>query len=319
MALTHSTVATGTNDGTKQVSVTAWNAGHTIDSSGVDIPSSSTLPTAPAAANGRHFTRALAGKQLGGILGPDGQPVAFAPHPATQRIMRINPQEGVTTLTQDGVTVTQQGTITLVSGALTTAATRMRKVRWASAAAINSMAGFGFGGARYITVGSGAGVGGFFMHCRFGVGDAVTTGNPFTFVGMQAANPNANNAPNTLLNCVGMAALSTDTSQWYMVYGGSAAQTAIALGTALGGTTGANPPTAIYDLVLYAPSNATTVNYQVTNVTSGVVVSGTLTGTSGTALPASTTALQATCFRSTNTGTTAVNFDLVSFYVEMDY
>jgi hypothetical protein len=123
--------------------------------------------------------------------------------------------------------------------------------------------------------------------------------------------------PNTLTNSVGVAQLSTDATQWYLVYGGSAAQTAIALGTTLGSP---NLTTTAYELALFAPPSLNgTVGYEVTNLNSGVIVSGTLTpGTPGTQTPLSTTLLAPRIWRTNNATAAAVAFDNCSIYIETD-
>jgi hypothetical protein len=97
-------------------------------------------------------------------------------------------------------------------------------------------------------------------------------------------------------------------------YGGSAAQTPIALGT--------NFPVALntgYELILTNVYNSTnTVYYRVTNINTGNFAEGTLTGTAGTAIPSSSTFMHPTLWRTNNTAAVAVGFDVISVYMETD-
>ena len=99
-----------------------------------------------------------------------------------------------------------------------------------------------------------------------------------------------------------------------MYYGGSAAQTPIALG--------ANFPVALntgYELILSNVYNSSTnVYYRVTNLNTGNFAEGTLTGTAGTAIPASSTFMHPTLWRTNNSAAVAVAFDVISIYVETD-
>jgi len=122
-----------------------------------------------------------------------------------------------------------------------------------SSATAGSFAGHYLTAAQY-TVGNGAGLGGFFYSCRFAFSDAAAVAGVRAFVGLSSSVATATNVePNTIVNCIGLAQLSTDTTQLYLVYGGSVAQTAIGLGAnfppmAATGATGGN----VYVLTLFS-------------------------------------------------------------------
>ena len=143
---------------------------------------------------------------------------------------------------------------------------------------------------------------------------ASVSGERF-FIGLRNVTTAATNVePNTLTNTVGIAQLSTDNTQFYLVYGGSTAQTAIALGTSLG-----SPSTLtadIYELSISAPSTtANTFYVTLTNVFTGSTVSQTLTGSS-TVIPQSTTLLTHRAWKTNNTTAASVAFDISSIYFE---
>ena len=107
----------------------------------------------------------------------------------------------------------------------------MRRLGYVSSATAGSLAG------QYISVaqfsaGSGSYDGsGFFYICRFIPSSASTVSGMRFFVGMSSNISAATNVdPSTLTNSIGVGQLSTDATQLYLCYGGSAAQTTIALG-----------------------------------------------------------------------------------------
>ena len=88
------------------------------------------------------------------------------------------------------------------------------------------------------------------------------------------------------------------------------------LGTGLGAPT---LTSTVFELTLYAPPTLNnTVYYTVTNVGTGVSVTGTLTGTAGTALPSGTTLLAPRIWRTNNATAAAVGMDIGSIYIETD-
>jgi hypothetical protein len=128
--------------------------------------------------------------------------------------------------------------------------------------------------------------------------------------------------PNTLINSIGLARLSTDSTQLYIVYGGSAAQTAIALGTNFPPQTGSGSTTGIvYDLSLFSPPNQNgVIYYYVERVGTSFVSQGVITPTTvGVQTPASTTLLAHRAWVCNNTTALAAGIDIISVYIETDY
>lgn len=171
--------------------------------------------------------------------------------------------------------------------------------------------------------GDGAGLGGFFYSCRFGFSDAATVSGARAFVGMSSlvAAP-TNVEPNTLTNCIGLAQLSTDATQLFLVYGGSAAQTAIGLGTNFPPMAGVGAANGIaYDLTLFCPTSGNgIVNYRVERIGTSFVAEGTLTPTTvGTQTPAATTLMTHRAWRTNNATLLAVGIDMLNVYIETDY
>ncbi|MFZ2719803.1 MAG: hypothetical protein WAZ27_02930, partial [Minisyncoccia bacterium] len=102
----------------------------------------------------------------------------------------------------------------------------------------------------------------------------------------------------------------------HIVYGGSAAQTPIDLGSTFDCSARS---TEAYELALYAPAGSNnTVYYEVTKLSTDETASGTLTGTAGTALPSSSTLLAYRAWKTNNATALAVGFDIASIYLETD-
>ena len=281
----------------------------------LDQNDNTTLPTGNTM---NYVALNMAGRMMPAFQASD-QDGVIQPHLNKNRIYMWMPV-GLNTTTAPavlpGTTVyTAVGTATARAFATTNILTRTTRVSYVSAATAGSLASLRVPSA-FITTGSGT-LGGFTMGIRFAVPDAGVVGGRM-FVGVSSSTGAATNVePSTLLNSFGVAQLSTDATQWYFVYGGSAAQTAVALGTGLGAPTLTNT---VWDLVLFSPVNQNgVIGYQLTNLSSGVTVRNTITpGTPGTQTPASTTALTVQTWRTNNATASAVAIDFVSQYIETD-
>jgi hypothetical protein len=121
---------------------------------------------------------------------------------------------------------------------------------------------------------------------------------------------------NTLTNSIGIGQLSTDATQWYWIQGGSSAQSAMAIGASIGAPAGNS--TTVWELAIYCPNNiANTYYLLLTNVTTGVTASTTMSGTSAQ-IPLSTTLLAHRHWICNNATALAVSMDLCSLYIETD-
>lgn len=324
MALKHTFVSTRPEGSDASLVRTSnWNADHTIDAGGITIPFSSTAPTSPAADNVTIFCREIANRAMPGFVGPSGLDSALQPFLARNKVAFWNPPGNATTAPG----VFGFGTFTIVSNAgstftarnvaTTNVLTRMKRVAVVSTNTSGTLGSLRDPQAQY-TTGTGSGLGGFHYVARFATSDASTVSGARAFIGLTSAtNAPTNVEPSTLTNCIGVAQLSTDATQWYLVYGGSAAQTPIALGTALGAPT---LNTTAFDLAMFsAPSANGVVHYQVTNIGTGETVTGTLTpGTPGVQTPLNTTLLAPRFWRTNNNTGSVVGLDICSLYIETD-
>lgn len=211
--------------------------------------------------------------------------------------------------------MTGLGTLTARNVATTNRLTRAKRLGRVSAATAGSQAGWHNSGSGHNqwTVGGASG-GGFDAIFVFGVSDASLVSGAHQFVGLRNATaaPTATTNPSTLTNVIGLAQLN-GSANWHIVYGGSAAQTAVDTGIAV-------DLTGLLELRLFArPDVNNKVSWRLENITSGSVASGELTGTAGTALPANTTFLGPAFYRSNNATAAAVGLDMARWYIESDF
>jgi hypothetical protein len=166
------------------------------------------------------------------------------------------------------------------------------------------------------TAGTGSNDGsGFIYKTMFVPSNAAAVSGERFFIGLMNSTSAATNVePNTLTNCIGIAQLSTDNTQFYLVYGGSAAQTAVALGTGIGSPS--SQSTSLFELSIDAPQEtANTFTVTVTNIGTGVTFTQTLTG-NDTVIPQSTTLLAHKAWKTNNATALAVGFDIASISFE---
>jgi hypothetical protein len=256
------------------------------------------------------------GRKMFGQAGPSGIEYTFQPAIHGNKIAFWSPPGNATTV--PGVfgmaALTATGTATARNVATTNMLTRTKRLAVVSNNGAGNLAGFRAAALQY-TVGNGSGIGGFMHVVRFGVADAQTATRMFIGLRNVVTAP-TNVEPSTLTNCIGVGNGAANTNL-FIYYGGSAAQTPINLGAGFPCNTNSLD---LYELILFAPPNSNnTVGYQVIRLNSGTTVSGTLTGTAGTALPLSTTLLAQNDFRTNNASAGAVGLDYVSIYTETDY
>lgn len=278
--------------------------------------------TVPPVGKTTAWGKNIAKRGLIAVMGPSGMDYPLQPSIWRQKIGLWTPPGNSTTVPGVvGFTApTAVGTATARTVAITSVATRMRRLGYVSAATAAALCGQYVAAAQF-TLGSGGSTdgSGFFYSCRFIVSDAAAVAGARMFVGMSSTVAAPTNVePTTLLNSIGIAQLSTDNTQLYIVYGGSAAQAAIPLGTnftPIQGTQNA------YDLTLFAPPNANgVIHYRVDKINSGIFTEGTITpGTVGVQTPLSTTLMAHRAWRTNNATALAVGIDICNIYIETDF
>jgi hypothetical protein len=278
----------------------------------------SSNPTAPAAGNLVVYSKALSGRMLLKQAGPSGLTTSLQPFLARNKIgYWASPGNATTVPGVFGYTApTVGGTATARNVATTSMFTRTRRLGYVSSATAGSLS-YQYVAVAQVTVGDGAGNGGFQKICRFGISDAAAVSGARMFCGVSSSVIAPTNVePSTLTNSIGVGHGAADTTM-HIYYGGSAAQTPIDLGANFPANTRS---TDLYDLALFAPPNSNnTVYYEVSRLNTGDVATGTLTGTAGTAIPNATTLLSyQRIWRTNNATALAVGYDILSDYIETD-
>ena len=133
-----------------------------------------------------------------------------------------------------------------------------------------------------------------------------------SFVGLSASTGTPSNTePSSINNSVGIGMISTSTNL-HIITRSSTAATTIDLGTSFPANTF---DTDMYELILFAPPNGSTIGYKVTRLNTGGTTSGTLT----TNLPVNTTLMGIQQWINNNSSGQSYGIDLVSTYIETDY
>ena len=322
-------VGIGTTDPRDRLQVFGGNISVGIDTANVTVitpnyitlSTQGNLPAVPPAGEIQVFSKNIATRSMLAQQGPSGIDTAIQPFFGKNRVYYWAPV-GLNTVTAPAAQLsatafTAVGTATARAWASTNIRTRMTRMAYVSVATVGGLASLRVATA-WLTTGDGNGLGGFTYICRMGVSDAAAVAGARMFVGLSASTAAATNVePSTLVNSLGFAQLSTDNTQWYFVYGGSAAQTAIPLGTALGAPT---LTTTSWDAALFSsPGSNGVIGYTMTNIGTGASVSGSITpATPGTQTPANTTALTPQIWRTNNATALAVAIDFMSLYIETD-
>ena len=313
MGIKHNHTATGTNDGTKQVSVDRWNEDHKIDAE-LNIPALAVDPIAPPDGFLNVYAKKLGGRTMLMQMGPSGLDTSFQPNLGGNKVALWMPPGGSTTV--PGVfgmaALTALGTATSRVVAVTSLLTRMTRLGYVSAATAGSLCGVREAVAKY-TTGAGGGLGGFFARYRFGVSDAAAVATARMFVGLSASTAAPTNVePNTLVNSIGIAKLSTSNNLHIYCAGSSAGANLIDLGANFPANTLSADA---YELTLFSSPGGGNIGYRVTRLNTGHVTEGTIT----TGLPTSSTLLCHQLWRTNGTTALAVGLDVCGIYIETDY
>lgn len=273
-------------------------------------------PTAPAADTVKLFAR-KAGRMLPAFIGPSGLETAIQPHMGRNKIGYWNSPGNSTTL--PGVfgmsAPTAQGTVTARNVATTNIATRVRRLGYVSAATAAGLCGHYSTVAQY-TVGDGAGLGGFYFETTIVPSSAAAVAGGRMFIGFSTSVAAPTNVePSTLTNAFGIAKLSSS-QNLHVVYGGSAAQTPIDLGSDF-------PADSLtvdaYDIVLFCPPSSSDVHWQVRRLGTAFIAQGVIANSDSTVLPPASTLLAHRIWRTNNATAAAVAIDISNVYIETDY
>lgn len=283
---------------------------------GVDIASGSLQmaaitdePSVPTAGSMKIYAKEIAGRMILKSVGPSGLDTPYQPALFANNIAILLPSTG-TAINTLGMPNTTVGTASTPAITTTNLANSMRRVRVASATTANAAAELR-SAAPLVWRGNAAGLGGFFYASRFST--STTTANQRLFSGLTATTGATSTSinPSAIVNMLGVGWDSADANLQIMHNDGAGTATKIDLG--------ANFPTnnigAVYELILYAAANGSSIGYRVQRLDTGASTSGTIS----TDMPSSTALLTHHQYMNNGGTAAAVQINVNRVYVESDY
>lgn len=270
-------------------------------------------PAAPAAGI-ILFSKNIGARSIPAFIGPAGLDSALQPMLSRKKVAWACGGGG-NTLTAMGVVLTATGTLTAPTYASTNLHQSVSRVEYlVTAASTTAVAGFR-GSVANLWRGNAAGLGGFYFSCRWGPATGVATTTNRAFVGVRAATGAPTDVqPSTLVSCIGMGWDAADTNIQLLSNDASGTCAKVDLGASFPVPTADR--TSLYELVLFCKPNDTGISYQVTNLVTGAVASGTITAAAD--LPSSTTFLLPFGYMSVGGTSSVIGLALLNLYVESD-
>lgn len=305
MGIRHAYTATGTNDGAKQVSVDRWNADHSI-SDQLDFPAI-TDPSAPGTDVLRVYAKNVGGRMMLKHVGPSGVDTPVQPFLGMNACRIVNTGTGTTAALVVNVFNTAF-TASASTYAQSTPATgsrksKMRRSTLTSAATAGAIA---YIKGNYLECALETG---FFFVARIGL-DTMASGQ-LGFFGLWSSVTALTATTNPVTSTVAHVGLAfqANTGNWQLVTADGSTVSATDLGANFALNT-----TDMVELVLFSAPGGVDIKYRVTNMTSGKVVSGTLSSS----LPGSAVYMTFHESMANNATAAAVAFSHKVLYLETD-
>jgi hypothetical protein len=256
------------------------------------------------------YAKNIGGRVLPKWIGPSGVDVPFQPNIAFNNLSYIVPGGGAT-IDTFGCTVTTVGTVTNPALSSTNLKTQTRRFALTSGTTAGNS-----GSVRVSNLecwrGNAAGLGGFYVTTRFGFSGSLQTGMR-SFVGLMDTTGSLaliNPITDTTLAKVGIA-ITASNNNWHIINNtAGTTPTAASLGAGFPADT-----TTLYELILHCRPSGSAIDYRVTNLSSSLQASGSLT----TNLPAATTFLGRYGWVTNNATAAAVALEISKLTLETDY
>jgi hypothetical protein len=282
---------------------------------GLVIPSSISIPAAPGSNQTKIYSKNHGGRPMLTWLTTAAAEDVSQPHIGELKVQQWSAAGNSTTITAVGAAaLTATGTATTLNMATTNIYTQMKSLEYlVTVAATTAVAGFR-GAANQYWFGNAAGRGGFHFICRFGPSTGVATTTSRLFVGMTNSTAAPTDVePSTLVNMFGIGYDAADANINWMVNDGTGIATKVDLGASFPVPT--SDRTNMYELAMYVVPNTTEVFYELTNIATGAVA----TGSSNTNLPTNTTLLSPRGWMSVGGTSSVIGIALSTLYLETDY
>lgn len=271
---------------------------------GPDMPE----PSAPAA-GAKLFSRFLTGRNMASQIGPSGMFYTFQPGIYGQKIATLIPNANATTVTTLGAVWTAAGTATARPQSNASFVSSVARIGYVTANPSGSSAGVRSAVAQFWR-GDAANRGGFFFSCRFFI--ASTQASQRSFVGLYGTTAAiANVEPSTLLNVLGFANDTTQSTLQFIYNDGAGAVSTIAL-TGFAAQTTAS--TNFYEARMYCKPNDTAVYYSIQLIPTGTYLEGSVS----TNIPLNTQFLAPHVWTNNGGSNGTLGIDVINLYVETD-
>jgi hypothetical protein len=268
-------------------------------------------PTAPEADNLHVYASDSGGKMLLRAKGPSGLDTALQPAMFGNGFFMASPGTTTAMNVMGGPVLTTVGTMSHPALASSSIRQQTSRAQILSASTADSVAStrVNFGRAWR---GDSAGLGGFFLRLRFSMVSTVATQR--CFFGLAPVAVIATTAtPSALLNVVGIGNDgSGESNMQVLTNNNTGTADKIDLGDGFPGQ-GVDDT---YELTLFAPPNASVINYRVQRFDTGASASGTL---SGSKLPQTSVFLAPYLYMNNGGTAAAVQIDVMRIYLETDY
>lgn len=273
------------------------------------LPGLSAAPTPPPAGKAAIYARSRAGAPWIDVMRPSGRDFPLQPHFGVNRIANWSPSVS-TTITTEGLPITNVGTASHPMLAATNLAASMRRWRLTSAAVVNSVAEqFSAGWACWR--GNATGLGGWTFVTRISLTTLQATGMGFFGLYGSTAALATTLALAAAINCIGIGFQRGTHTRWQLVANdGTGAPTLTDMGASFGIATGG-----VLTLFIAAPPNGSSVWVRVVDEVSGAVFEQEITAD----LPTNTQFLSPRLFMNNGATAAAVAYDCSGVYVETDF
>lgn len=273
-----------------------------------------TADPATPGSGARLFSRVVGGRRLPAYVGPSGIDSSLQPFLARNGIAGAFPNGNSTTLTYLRLALTATGTATAANVATSSLHASMKRLDYlVTTAATTAVAGFRSTAAQVFR-GATAGIGGFHYVCRWAPATGQATATSRAWCGLRAsASAPTDVEPSSNVNAIGMGWDAADSNVQIMHNDGSGTATKVDLGASFPVST--TDRAKVYELALFAVPGTTEVAWQVTDLTTGAIATGTITSAD---MPSQTTLLAPVAYCSAGGTSSVIGVTLFGLYIETD-
>ena len=290
---------------------TGWNIGVDIQSGGIQLAAQSD-PASPAASNLSIYAKSVAGLVIPEWLSPTDQNTPFQPGLGFNRVAYSEPN-GVANCTSGS---TGFGS-TSVGGTTCTAPAPSSTSLYTSVRLENFSTGTTAGTVNYqkqdvlqVWRGNAAGLGGYFYTMRFGLNTLQSGNRAFVGLADSVGTPtNVDPTTNTTPGKLGMA-INANSGDWNFVNNITGTAPTV---TNLGSSFPVNT-TDLFELIIYCPEDGSTITYRITDETTGVQTTGSIS----TNIPAATTFMAPLLWITNNATAAAAILSFNGWYLQSD-